>query len=164
MQPGLRAALRALAVDEESTGASALVHTRLLEEVRRLRLARRRAFLKLSALAAALVLVTGTSIWRLATEPSSSAQPDVAPPAGRESATAFFPLFYSTVPISAGRLVRLEVPREAAASFGIEIPEPTGASASSLVLADVLVGEDGVARAVRFVRPLTSIVQTERQR
>ena len=52
-------------------------------------------------------------------------------------------------------LVRLEVPRAALASFGLTPPDaPDGgspAAAAGTVQADVLVGEDGVARAVRFI-------------
>ena len=59
------------------------------------------------------------------------------------------------MPVSNAQLVRLEVPRAALASFGLTpMDVPDGGSpgtASGTVQADVLVGEDGVARAVRFV-------------
>jgi len=48
-----------------------------------------------------------------------------------------------------GHIVRVELPRSALSSFGM----PVGADAAGgRVKADVLVGEDGVARAIRFIR------------
>jgi hypothetical protein len=69
-----------------------------------------------------------------------------------ETATAFLPLIYSNVPITNGQVVRMEVPRTALASFGLASIDVRDGSSSGTVLADVLVGEDGLARAVRFVR------------
>jgi hypothetical protein len=68
-----------------------------------------------------------------------------------EEASEFFPLMYSNVPVTNGQTVRLELPQSALASFGLEADD-----ASGTVLADVLVGQDGLARAVRFVRTTTS--------
>ena len=48
-----------------------------------------------------------------------------------------------------GHLVRVELPRSALASFGLPVnAEATG----DRVKADVLMGQDGIARAIRFVR------------
>jgi len=60
------------------------------------------------------------------------------------------PLTYSGVPISGGQVVRLEVPRTALAAFGLTADAQTAPSTDT-VLADVVVGDDGLARAVRFV-------------
>ena len=57
---------------------------------------------------------------------------------------------YSNVPVTNGHTIRLELPQAALTSFGLEADD-----ASATVLADVLVGQDGLARAVRFVRPAT---------
>ena len=75
--------------------------------------------------------------------------------AGRPVAVAseFFPLAYSNVPITDGRIVRLEVPRSAASAFGLDPVDLVSARHHDAVLADVVVGVDGLARAVRFVRP-----------
>jgi hypothetical protein len=71
--------------------------------------------------------------------------------AGGEVMTEFFPLAYSTVPASDGHTVRMQVPRTALARFGVTSFAAPGDS-SPTVLAEVMVGNDGLARAVRFVR------------
>ena len=162
----LAAWLRELAADEMSRGASPAVQARLVDEVGRLRLARRRSRLKISVAAAGLCVATALPIWRLAVwgpRDSSRARPVARSVADGEMATAFFPLTYSTVPMSGGRLVRLEVPRATLRAYGLDAPESEGPDSRSL-LADVLVGDDGLARAVRFVRPMTREVHKERQR
>jgi hypothetical protein len=166
-QPGLMASLRALAADEAANGASAAVQMRLLDEVRQLRRARRRSLVTMSILTAGLSVATALPIWYLATHhppgPSSSAPHGVRVPPEGEMVTPFFPLDYSTVPLSGGRLVRLEVPREAVTAFGLEASEAAVGSPSASVLAEVIVGDDGLARAVRFVRPVRPAMKRERQ-
>lgn len=71
--------------------------------------------------------------------------------------TEVFPLKYSNVPVTNGQTIRLELPQAALASFGLEADDTSGT-----VLADVIVGQDGLARAVRFVR-LAASVTKERQ-
>jgi hypothetical protein len=66
--------------------------------------------------------------------------------------TEYFPLEYSNVPVTDGQTLRLELPRTVLSSFGLEAD-----STSGTVLADVIVGQDGLARAVRFVQPATSV-------
>jgi hypothetical protein len=166
--PELMAALRTLAVDDAASGTSAAVQVRLLDHVRRLRRARRHSLVKMSAMAAGLCIATALPIWHLATHdlrnPSSPVAPRLVAAMGDEVATPFFPLAYSTVPMSGGRLVRHEVPRATATAYGLEMPRASGNSASDNVLADVIVGDDGLARAVRFVRPMTREGQRERKR
>ena len=157
--PALTAALRALAEDDARSGTSPDVQARLLGEVRSIGRARRlRGYVSAFAVAAVLVLAVAGLLWRAATPPPAGE------PAGtlvqnsrREVATAFFPLLYSGIPFTDGQIVRMEVPRTALASFGLASPDAdvlVGGSPSRSVLADVLVGEDGLARAVRFVRPV----------
>jgi len=65
------------------------------------------------------------------------------------------PLTYSALPYTDAQIVRLEVPRSALENFGLapaDLPADASAVSHNTVLADVLVGEDGLARAVRFVR------------
>lgn len=137
--PLLRA-LRDVARDGLDSGASPGVEHRLRAEVRRIARRRRVATLKACAAAAVLAIAVAVPVWKVARH-------DAPPPvAGDEITTAFMPLRYSTVPLSNGHVVRMEVPPSALESFGLG---PVAGSAP--VLADVLVGEDGLARAVRFV-------------
>lgn len=71
--------------------------------------------------------------------------------AAQEVATEFIPLAHAGpyTPAEEGHLVRVELPRSALASFGLPVnAEASGGS----VKADVLMGQDGIARAIRFVR------------
>lgn len=68
-----------------------------------------------------------------------------------EIATAFLPLVEadSLAAIESGHIMRVEMPRQALVSFGLPMNQER---AGELVKADVLLGDDGVARAIRFVR------------
>jgi hypothetical protein len=154
-QDRLTSALRALAEDDGATGASPAVEARLLAHVRASSHARRRrTAVAWFAMAAALLVTIGLSVWRLLPRGD---QQSVSTPAvtlaSREVATEFFPLRYSRVPAAATHIVRLEVPRSALASFGLASFDDVSVSPSGTVIADVVIGEDGLARAVRFVRP-----------
>jgi hypothetical protein len=72
--------------------------------------------------------------------------PDVA-----EITTEFIPLAHggSFAPGEGGQVLRVELPRSALVSFGLPMNVER---AGERVKADVLMGEDGVARAIRFVR------------
>ena len=63
------------------------------------------------------------------------------------------PLAYGGIVSMNVQVVRLAVPRTALVSFGLTRPEPLERASADTVLADGLVGDDGLARAVRFVRP-----------
>jgi hypothetical protein len=67
-----------------------------------------------------------------------------------EVVTAFFPLGYESAPNlqDGGQLVRVELPRAAVARFGLPVNMDR---TSERVKADVLVGSDGLAQAIRFV-------------
>lgn len=146
--------LRGLAERDAELGASAQVEARLLTEVRLIGRRRRNNQMRLSALAATLAVAVALPIWNLADrEPAPQAdQAGVASAgaAGAEITTEFLPLAYSTVPVVNGHLVRMEVPEGVMASFGLARPQ-SPAGTESTVMADVLVGDDGLARAVRFV-------------
>jgi hypothetical protein len=68
-----------------------------------------------------------------------------------EITTEFIPLMQGRqyAQSEEGHLVRIELPRSALASFGLPVSAET---AGGRVKADVLLGEDGIARAIRFVR------------
>jgi len=80
---------------------------------------------------------------------NASAGADASAPA--EVATDFFPLMNGgqLAPGDAGHVIRVEVPRTALASFGLPV---NADRAGGRVKADVLMGEDGMARAIRFVQ------------
>jgi hypothetical protein len=109
--------LRALAAAEAGNGASSAVRMRLLEEVRSVRRNRRRARLKMALAAGVLTVATAGQLWYVATadfRTRRNVAPDnVAGQPHREMVTAFFPLRYSSVPMNGGRLLRLQLPREA---------------------------------------------------
>ncbi len=67
-----------------------------------------------------------------------------------EIATDFLPVTYGGIANLAdgGRMVRVELPRSAMASFGLPVNMDR---ANERVKADVLVGVDGLAHAIRFV-------------
>ena len=67
----------------------------------------------------------------------------------REVATGFIPLMLEPDPLERGRLVRVKLPRSALTVFGLPVSEERS---EERIQADVLVGEDGLARAIRFVR------------
>jgi hypothetical protein len=152
----LTAGLRAVADDDGGVGASPVVEARLLAEVRSIaRARRRRRHASVLALAAALLLAVAVPLWRASPRrPDTETTSPRVHDSRREVTTAFLPLLYSNIPFTEGQIVRLEVPRTALVSFGLASPDSIDGSSSRSVLADVLVGEDGLARAVRFVRPV----------
>ena len=149
-------ALKAVADRDADLDVSQEVETRLLAHVRSIGRARRqRMYLAGCAVAAASFLAVWVPLRRIPTD----SRPVQAIPKGypttaspREAVTDFLALTYDSVPVVGAQVVRLEVPRAALANFGL------GSLAfhdhpSDRIWADVLVGEDGLARAVRFVLP-----------
>ncbi|MEO8131010.1 MAG: hypothetical protein ABJF23_30905 [Bryobacteraceae bacterium] len=69
----------------------------------------------------------------------------------QEVATEFLPVPYAPVFTAEdrGQLVRVRLPRESMRSFGLPVNQDR---IVQTVQADVLVGEDGIARAIRFVQ------------
>jgi hypothetical protein len=86
---------------------------------------------------------------------SQDAREDAAATEGsdaqQEIATDFIPLMQGAryAQAEGGHLVRVELPRSALASFGLPV---NAEAAFGRVKADVLLGDDGLARAIRFVR------------
>lgn len=66
-----------------------------------------------------------------------------------EIVTDFMPVVYDPDPIERGSVVRVHLPRATLRAFGFPVNE---LRAEEPIKADVLLGEDGVARAVRFVK------------
>jgi hypothetical protein len=145
--PSLSGALRAMAEEDARIGASPVVESTLLAEVRSIAAARRRrTWIAALAVAAALLLALAVPMRRLLTRASFGGT------RVEEVTTDFLPLLYSSVPASHVQMVRLAVPRAALAAFGLAPLEHLDPASTDTVLADVLVGDDGLARAVRFVR------------
>jgi len=163
----LRSTLHDLANDDgrRATDVSPRVVARLLGEVRArhpqpagARLARSFGL----ALAATLLVALAVPLWMVSrigsrgVLSSSNAPGDRAP----EVTTAFLPLPFSSVPTRDAQIIRIEVPRAALGTFGLLPVDSVGSLGwGSAVVADVIVGEDGLARAVRFVR--APIARTE---
>jgi hypothetical protein len=87
--------------------------------------------------------------------PAAKAQPDEA-----EVATDFFPLTSGNElkAMESGQLVRVLLPRNALASFGLPVNQDR---MDKPVTAQVLIGQDGVAHAIRFLSEQnSSFVQT----
>lgn len=132
--------LREVAEADRAAEPSAETRQGLADAVR----ANRRVKLWPWGLAAAAVLAVGF----LASQPEPS-PPEATEQAIEVSASEFFVLD-PVRPIEgmrSGRLVRVTLPADAPSYFGLP-PR----SRSGPVEADVLLGDDGIARAVRFVR------------
>ena len=90
----------------------------------------------------------------LRTPRRASAKPDNRNQAGKPAeeviATDFLPLTYgdSLTSLEGGQLMRVKLPRSVLASFGLPM---NAERADEPIVADVLVGYDGVAHAIRFV-------------
>jgi len=67
---------------------------------------------------------------------------------GDEVTTDFIPLSYDPAPAGATSVVRVELPRAALSAFGLPVNEDR---MEDLVRADLLLDQDGLTRAVRFV-------------
>jgi hypothetical protein len=67
-----------------------------------------------------------------------------------EDATDFIPLSYGGVqkPMESGEVIRLQMPRSALIAFGLPVSVE---HADAPVNAELLLGEDGMARAIRFI-------------
>ena len=88
-----------------------------------------------------------------APQPPKKRRPPRAAPVvnRREVATDFFPMIYGDAldPLEGGQVVRIRLPRSALMSFGLPVNQEQPAGR---VDADVLLGEDGMARVIRFVK------------
>jgi hypothetical protein len=87
-------------------------------------------------------------------KPSKGTRRGPSRPMGRddfEIATDYFPIDLGGFmqPIDGGRIVRIKLPKSALRSYGLPV-DPL--RADEAVNADVVIGNDGMARAIRFVR------------
>jgi hypothetical protein len=86
-----------------------------------------------------------------ASQPAASFGTTASAGANDEITTDFLPISYGSnlSQLDDGQVVRVELPRSALQSFGLPV---NAERAGERVKADVLLGHDGVARAIRFVR------------
>lgn len=70
-------------------------------------------------------------------------------PESHEVVTDFFPLMNPAPSFGRGQMLRVQLPAAAMQTVGLPVPEE---HLGDLVQADVLVGEEGMPRAIRFVR------------
>ena len=171
-------ALGALAENDREKEAPPEVEARLLVAFRSRRRSRRR-WVAMAAIAAALVIAL--LLWPnrtpkpvvSAVQPVSQA-PETARPAPmavanvvraprkvigkvaavgqsqpREVVTDFFPLMNPAPSFERGQMLRVQLPAAAMQTVGLPVREE---HLNDLVQADVLVGEEGMPRAIRFVR------------
>jgi len=82
---------------------------------------------------------------------TTPARPTFRSTAQDELATNFYPLPYgSGLPLDEGwEIVRVSMPSSALAKFGVPVPGEQGSTTT--IKADLVLGEDGMARAIRFV-------------
>ncbi len=158
--------LRSLAADGPRQ-APAVVEERLVGELRRRSRARRRNRW-LGAATAAIAAVLAVTLW-VRTEPvvqqptlaraaapatikaAPEAQPAPAPEHGAEVAINFYPLpdADELPPIESATIVRVQLPMSSLRLMGLPVSED---GAAEFIQADMLLGQDGLARGVRFLQ------------
>jgi hypothetical protein len=166
-------ALRALAASDRDREAPPAVEARLLREFPMRRARHKWRWAGIAAIAAGVVLAVSVSKNHV-TKPIVSVQPPVIPilrtvapvieaaaPAARkltrktarpqalEVVTDFFPLMDPAPPFERGQMLRVQLPAAAMRRVGLPVRED---HLGDPVQADVLVGEEGMPRAIRFVR------------
>ena len=163
-------ALRALAESDGEREASAEIEMRLRRAFRRRRLLRKTGWAAAAAVFVAVVWVTG----KTGKNPGLHAKLPVPQPAiqavlpvhepgqepgkekvlrkrvrPREVVTEFYPLMDVAPPFEGGEILRVNLAAGAMRAVGLPVDEDR---VMDRVQADVLVGQEGLARAIRFVK------------
>ena len=144
----IRDLLRTLARADATAEAPPEIELRLRREFRsrkRRRTWTRLARLAWSASAAAAVLVLVVATWHYRQPRAVLPQAEAV----QEVVTDFYPLVNPAPPFERGRLLRVELPASAMRMVGLPVHAER---LSDTVQADVLVGEEGLPRAIRFVK------------
>ncbi len=152
---GLREGLRALS-ESCPREAPPWVQERLLAAFRRHHSTRRRRrILRLTAMAAALVLAAGLMIVRERPLPSSAGSvaaglPGTETPSPHSTSQPFIPVLYGQRPPAEGPaiVVRLEMPASDLRLVGVPVDEEV---ANRTVQAEVVIGADGLPYALRVL-------------
>jgi hypothetical protein len=171
-------ALRALAESDREREAPLAVEARLLHEFRTRSSGHKWRWAGIAVIAAGVVLAVsvlavGLSMYHVKKPvvsmlpPVITIPPPAAPllenaapvarkvvrklarPRAREVVTEFFPLIDSAPPFERGQMLRVQLPAAAMRTVGLPVREDHLADP---IQADVLVGEEGMPRAIRFVR------------
>ena len=167
-------ALKALAENDRDREAPLAVEARLLRQFRARRTSRKWRWVGIAAIAAGVVLAVLLSTNRssrpvvgavppavqipqraaLPVAPVAASAPrkvarKMARPEAREVVTDFFPLMDPAPPFERGQILRVQLPAAAMRTVGLPVREDHLADP---IQADVLVGEEGMPRAIRFVR------------
>jgi hypothetical protein len=79
----------------------------------------------------------------------TAASTEIASVSREETTTDYLPLTYSGDQTTSGVVVRVEIPRSTLLAMGLPMNSERG---NTLVKADVVVGDDGVPRAIRLVQ------------
>jgi hypothetical protein len=152
-EQALAAGLRALAERTRDAGASSRVERALLEEMARLHDQASSAVAKgtpraFAALAAALLLAVGLSVWF-----GTSQMPGRDASFTRPADFVELPGASVLPEMESASIVRISLPPSALPQYGVAIaPEMTGTS----IEAELLVAQDGQPRAIRLVRDSNS--------
>lgn len=158
--------LKALADSDRDLEAPAAVELRLRSAFRKRYSRSRWPYFALAAAAAVVLFfvlrpkphIEPQVIAKVAVTPEAPAAPAAAPvvrkavhraPRPREVTTDFYPLIEDAPPFERGELLRVSLPASAMKTVGLPVSEDR---LSETVQADVLVGQEGLARAIRFVR------------
>ena len=167
-------ALKALAETDRDRQASFALEARLLSDFRSRRASQRWRWVATAAIAAGVLLVvvlstnrTSKPVVSVAPAPTQVPRQETAPvvavtapaprkvarkiarPQAREVVTDFFPLMDPAPPFERGQMLRVQLPAAAMRTVGLPVREDHLADP---IQADVLVGEEGMPRAIRFVR------------
>jgi hypothetical protein len=157
--------LRALAENDRDREAPATVEMRLSAAFRRKYQRRAWPYVAAFALAAAAAIMLSINVkpkpqtMEIAVVPPPVVVIPVAKVARRkvvyrrpppvEVVSEFYPLMDAAPPFERGELLRVSLPASAMRNVGLPVSEDR---LTEMVQADVLVGEEGLARAIRFVR------------
>jgi len=107
----------------------------------------RRSRLPVWAAAAALILITVSLNWMVVRKPPAPVDVAADPVADLAGFVAW-PGASAWPPFESGSMIRVDLPVSILPTLGLPVPS----SATGLVPADIVVGQDGLARAVRLVQ------------
>jgi len=156
----LSEAMAAAMAEDSAKQAPPYVSKMLLEGLRERRMAghrQRMVWIRRCVTGAiAAMLLIGSALMLRKAEPPRSHDAVTAPADEEvtgvaetsEVTTDFIPLNYDPAPAGATSVVRVELPRTALIAFGLPVNEDR---TEDLIQADLLLDEDGLTRAVRFV-------------